>query len=153
MMIMATLLTALPIAAGADYTMKITASWLNLRTGPGMEYPVVRSYKKDKLVTVLTDVNNKFWYHVRTADGTTGYMYKSYLKEYSTQINAKVAMSGTAVAKRNVNLRVGPGTKYSAITLLPAGSKMTVIGRTGRWYQVKIGKQTGFVSGNLIRIK
>ena len=52
-----------------------------------------------------------------------------------------------------LNLRTGPGKKYDVISLLPAGEKMKVVGKTGSWYKVTVGKQTGYVMKKLVRVK
>ncbi len=149
------MLTAvLPISAMADQKMVVTASWLRLRTGPGMEYAIKARFKAGTIVTVLSSQTSKHWYYVRSATGKTGWMYKSYLKSTANaSVDPKYSASGTAVAKRNVNLRTGPSKKNEIIKLLPAGQSMQIIGKTGKWYQVKIGKQTGYVMKSLVKVK
>ncbi len=148
-----TLTAVFAIPASADTKMRVTASWLRLRTGPGTDYDIISQYRNGSVVTVLTTKTSKHWYYVRTSRGQTGWMYKGYLDGKIDTVPASKDVSGTAVAKRNVNLRTGPGKKYDVIKLLPAGQSMTVIGRTGSWYKVTVGKQSGYVAGTFIKVK
>jgi len=49
------------------------------------------------------------------------------------------------IVNTNVNLRQGPGTNYTVITTLPAGSRVVVSGCSGQWCQVSAQGQNGYV--------
>jgi hypothetical protein len=49
-------------------------------------------------------------------------------------------MTGT-----NVNLRQGPGTSYTVITLIPAGAPVNVSGCNAGWCQVSFQGQNGYI--------
>jgi hypothetical protein len=50
-----------------------------------------------------------------------------------------------AVIGTNVNLRQGPGTTYTVITLIPAGSPVNVGGCKGGWCQISYQGQNGYI--------
>jgi len=50
-----------------------------------------------------------------------------------------------AVAHTNVNLRNGPGTTYTVVTLIPAGSSVEVSGCKNGWCQVVFMGQNGYI--------
>lgn len=50
-----------------------------------------------------------------------------------------------AVVGTNVNLRQGPGTTYTVITLIPAGSPVNVSGCKGGWCQISYQGQNGYI--------
>ena len=52
---------------------------LNMRSGPGMGYMVVKVLPKGTYVTVL-DTSNPDWYLVRTMNHVVGYCYSYYIK-------------------------------------------------------------------------
>lgn len=153
LLVLMTLIAVLPAAASAETKLRVTASWLRLRSGPGTEYKILNKYKAGSIVTVLTTKTDKHWYYVKTSKGQTGWMYKGYLSATNDTPAPARNANGSAVAKRNVNLRTGPGKKYDVIQLLPAGQTMTIVGKTGTWYKVIAGKQTGYVMKSLIKIK
>ena len=155
LLVAVTLTAVFTAAASAETRLRVTASWLRLRTGPGTDYEIINKYRTGSIVTVLNNKTSRNWYYVRTSKGETGWMYKGYLSGTGTidTVPASKYASGSAVASRNVNLRTGPSKKYDVITLLPAGQKMTIVGKTGSWYQVTVGKQTGYVMQKLIKVK
>ena len=154
LMLLVSMTVVLPVTAMADQKMQVTASWLRLRSGPGTNYNIVNKYRRGSLVTILTTRTSRNWYYVRTSRGQTGWMYKSYLSAIGdTTPDAKKSASGIAVASRNVNFRRGPGKNYDVIKLLPAGQTMDITGKTGNWYKVIVGKQTGYVLKTHIKIQ
>ena len=46
---------------------------------------------------------------------------------------------------KNVVMRKGPGSKYKTTGSYRVGTKVTVIGSTGRWYKVKVKGKTGYI--------
>jgi hypothetical protein len=50
-----------------------------------------------------------------------------------------------AVTHTNVNLRNGPGTTYTVVTLIPAGSSVAVNGCKSGWCQVAFQDQDGYI--------
>jgi hypothetical protein len=55
-----------------------------------------------------------------------------------------------AVTGSNVNLRQGPGTSYTVVTLIPAGSPVDVTGCKGGWCQVNFQGQNGYIIATAI---
>jgi hypothetical protein len=55
------------------------------------------------------------------------------------------ASAPPAVVNTNVNLRQGPGTNYTVITTLPAGTPVDVGNCGGQWCQVSAQGQNGYV--------
>jgi Bacterial SH3 domain len=50
-----------------------------------------------------------------------------------------------AIVGSNVNLRQGPGTSYTVVTLIPAGAPVNVGGCKGGWCQVSFQGQNGYI--------
>ncbi|WKA53883.1 D-alanyl-D-alanine carboxypeptidase family protein [Planococcus shixiaomingii] len=50
-----------------------------------------------------------------------------------------------------VNMRSGASTSDKVITVLPKGTVVEYLGKTGLWYKVKIGTKTGFVSSAYLK--
>ena len=64
--------------AFADENATVTGSDVNLRSGPGTNFPVIDCLPKGEIV-IVTDMSNPDWYAV-THDGVSGYMSSRYLK-------------------------------------------------------------------------
>ncbi|MCD7918101.1 MAG: SH3 domain-containing protein [Clostridiales bacterium] len=144
----------------------VTTAALNLRSGAGTDYSVVTVIPKGDTVTVL-DKTNESWYQVSyTCDGTTwtGYVSAAYLtagdNSSSSGSNSSSSSSNsisgeTAVTTAALNLRSGPGTSCSVVTVLPSGAEVTVLDKTSdTWYQVSYTASgstwTGYVSASYL---
>ncbi len=159
------LAAAMPLKeANADSIMYVTASYLYLRSAPGMYGAIIGGAKYGSAVRVLSDQNWNFWYHVRLNNGQTGYMYKAYLRYgYTTTATTTTttattttltAASGKAVSNHAVNLRTGPGYNFNVITLMPINTTVTLLGKSGQWYYVQTaGGQKGYMLASLLNTK
>ena len=68
-------------------------------------------------------------------------------------IGARAAGEVLYVKGNNVNIRSGPGTDTNVVTKLNQGHKLTVVGRKGRWYRIRIdgaAQETGWIRDDLI---
>lgn len=66
--------------------------------------------------------------------------------------NKSLAGKYKVTAKSGLNLRMGPSTKKSIITVIPFGTAITCWGyHTGDWYLVEYGKNAGYVSKNYLK--
>ncbi|ABZ83386.1 conserved hypothetical protein [Heliomicrobium modesticaldum Ice1] len=67
---------------------------------------------------------------------------------------------GTIASTTGVNVRFGPGTDYTVVTILPSGARVTIlasidgVSQAEKWYKVKIpdGRE-GFVRQDLVSVK
>lgn len=55
-----------------------------------------------------------------------------------------VSAEETMVTTANLNLRSGPGTGYSIITVMPKGTAVVVTGYSGTWAMVRYGNYSGY---------
>ena len=127
------LMGALSVPVSAEQQLRVTASWLRLRSGPGTGYPILTRYKQGTLEPDEPDKPES----TTTPDETKP---------------ADKKASGMAVASRKVNFRTGPGKKYNVIKLLPKGQSMVIVGKTGAWYKVVVGKQSGYVMKTHVKL-
>ena len=94
----------------------------------------------------------------------TGFVYQKYVtaieqkKPAQTKDDYKVE---TVTAKAVVNtttkepllVRSGPSSAYESLGNVAYGSELTIIGKSGLWYQIEYKDGTGFVYGGLIKIE
>ena len=156
---------------------EITANSVNLRSGPGTNYSKVDKLQKMDDVTILEKSGD--WYKVTAiAIKKTGYVYASFVKVTSTATPTPTPVGmtptptpagmtptpvptavpvGTQLGKLNaggVNFRTGPSTAYSSTGKLDKDTVVTVLGKSGDWYQVKVNAtgKTGYVFAKYITI-
>jgi uncharacterized protein YraI len=65
----------------ADPTGTVTAYALNVRTGPGTTYTILKAVPRGTVVSLLGRNSAATWAKVRLADGTVGWMSGAYLNE------------------------------------------------------------------------
>lgn len=77
---------------------EVTASSLNMRSGPGTNFSVLVTLSKNTLLH-LTDKTHAPWLHVKTQDGTEGYVHADYVADYipSTLPAKQISLSSAAV--------------------------------------------------------
>ena len=122
-----------------DYSVKITAKDLNMRTGPGTEYSRI-GYVKKGTYKASQECGN--W--VKLAD--SGYwVCMSYVTKVNTS-SENVVDTGTDANYRvkisavNLNMRLGPSTSYKSKGYITPGN-YTIITTSGDWGKVK---ETGY---------
>lgn len=81
----------------------VTASVLNLRSGPSITYDVLGSLFKNKQITILSNSEN--WYKVKTYSGKVGWVSK----EYISKVTSKVSRGDTVVRSASTTLSNATG--------------------------------------------
>lgn len=80
----------------------------------------------------------QYWYFPMTDEAVA--MYNTY------RVQAPSADAGTLTVTGDVvNIRTGPGTEYDSIGTVNQGSQLTIIGKSGNWYEVQYYGSTGYI--------
>ncbi len=144
--------------AFADYMLLYPASGyvtanLNLRSGAGTSYSVLRVIPSGGAVTVLSGPTPNGWYNVNY-NGTGGYVYGVYLAFQDN--NVSFEPGETPRTTTALRLRTGAGTGYATIAVLPTNTQVTIISgplfaNTYSWYRVSSAYGTGWVAGDYLQ--
>ena len=122
---------------------------VNLRTGAGLKYGIIRAYSNGATATVVggpTYADGYSWFNIRMSDGTTGWMAADFIGGPVDDggSNGGGWSAGTYVmTSSSLNLRSRPGTGSSIIRTYGGGTAATVIAgpqsATGyQWYKVEV---------------
>jgi len=141
------------LAAGQKYV--VTASSLNVRKSASTSSAKVMTLKKGATVTVVGSVKD---YYKISVNGKTGFVAKKYVKKASSSSSsASKSSSVTKLSSRpgylkaKSTLYASASTSAKKVTTLAKGSKVSVIGQIGSWFQVKNGSgKTGYVKKSVI---
>ncbi len=127
--------------AMADQTMTATTA-LNLRTGPSTADAVILVMPAGATVTDHGAAGGGF--DAVTYQGTDGYAYAAYLSGAGAGQPAPPPSGGggNATTTTDLNLRSGPGTNYSVLTVIPAGASVTDNGSAGNGFDAVIYRGT-----------
>lgn len=145
---------------------------VNLRSGPGMEHPILSTPSGGSLLKPLDRVGN--WYRCRLRDGTLGWIHKSIIRvlrvpepiyrefeqnlpplKRSTKERIPDELkkhSRVKIRVNKVNLRRGPGTQFNVIGQLYKFQEARLLGKQKKWYRVKTPTgSTGWVYDELVQ--
>ena len=122
----------------------VITSDVNLRSGPSTADGVLMVLMPGDQVTLDGGIQNGF-YPVVTSDGAYGWVYGAYIAVEGS------AIGGSARANDALNLREGPSTSNSVLTVIPAGGSVTLTGGSeGDWVTVDYNGLEGWVSSQYL---
>jgi uncharacterized protein YgiM (DUF1202 family) len=147
----------------------VVSAYLNVRTGPGIQYSIITTLVKNQTVSLSgyrsADAN---WVQINMSNGTKAWVSG---KSYYLQTNVNIANmpvwqgtlpgtpptpttgTGSIYNAYYVNLRSGAGVAYPVITAVPAGTTVTLIGRNGSttWLKMRLPNGTvGWMNANYV---
>ncbi|GEM_PF-153551 len=138
-----------PSSNTSAYVSSANGKAVNMRSGAGMGYPIIRSYAVGTQVTILSE--GATWDYVQ-AGSNKGYMMKKYLSSTKPSVIPAPAPApstgGAYVTSSNgkaVRLRSGPGTSYAVIGLYNVNTPVTILTAGAEWSRVRIGTQEGYM--------
>jgi zinc D-Ala-D-Ala carboxypeptidase len=138
-------LASLVVAAGGSSTPVIsgigwTTSAVNLRSGPGSSYAVLRVVPYAAQVGTSTTVTNGYRYV--THNGLAGWMASAYI----STTNPDDQGGNYATTTANVNFRTEPSTSSAIIQVIPAGARVQVLHtQAGDFINVNYNNKQGWV--------
>lgn len=140
---------ALPSSAGsiAYGAATVTASSLNIRSGPGTDNDRIASVGEGSIVVILEKTSDT-WYKINYL-GNVGYVDASYLANVLTaeNFNAKGRVTGD-----DVRMRSKPDTSSSVLGTYSENTEMNVIGINNGWYKVQYNGNTGYLRSDYMEI-
>ena len=127
----------------------ITASVLNIRSGPSTSYSILGQFGKGDEVSITKQNYTENWHQI-LYNGSIAYVHASYVKiggqeEEPEALYAKVNASA-------LNFREGPSTSYKVIDTLRRGDIVQVLEQSGSWYKVKYSGRTGYMYAKYLSV-
>ena len=108
-----------------------TQSSVNLRTGAGTNYSLIKEVDSKVYVTIV-DKSQTSWYKVKLSDGTTGYC-----------VSSSIEVLTDCKTTDYVNFRSGPGTSYSIYYTFVPNTRLDIINfANDSWAKVRTSDGT-----------
>jgi uncharacterized protein YgiM (DUF1202 family) len=145
---LATVFAASVSAAGLAFgAATVSATQLNVRTGPDMSYAIVTTLNNSDIVVVQEKENDE-WFQINF-NGVKGYAKSEYFRDILTaeNFNATGKLTGDSVF-----IRKGPSTEYDVLGYYDAGASVSVIGINNGWYKVRQDGLTGYIRSDYMEI-
>ena len=110
----------------------VTASALNVRSGPSTGYRILGSLRRGERVVAVASSGSwrKIWFQ-----GQQAWVHGGYLQRQTGQQAAEVTTGG-------LNVRSGPSTRYGRVGLISRGQVYAVTGSSGAWLSITWGRGT-----------
>lgn len=134
----------------------VTAAYLNVRTGPGINYAIIGQILGSRELPILGRSSDSRWYQVETEIGI-GWVFAEYLATQYAFSGIPVTVASTTGAQvvgplavintSAVNLRSGPGPDFTVLAILAGGEEGQIIGQTAdsTWWLVEMRVGTGWI--------
>lgn len=142
---LATSLVVVCGALAAAETVEVTATALNLRTGPSSRNSVIGTAPRGAQMTVLGRSGN--WVQVRY-NGRTGYGYSSYLR--TVQGSTSTGSVTRYVTASALNVRSAPSANSSVLGVVRQGQAVVVTGGSGEWARLNFNGATAYAYGSYL---
>jgi SH3-like domain-containing protein len=126
----------------------LKADRVNLRTGPGTEYPTTWVYRQAGLpLEVVKEFEG--WRQVRDAEGTSGWVLQSFLSGRRTALVAPWEAKGAGKAKSEkpspIPIRYSDSERSNPVAFVEPGVIANVQSCDSRWCQVSIESYHGYL--------
>jgi N-acetylmuramoyl-L-alanine amidase len=119
-----------PWAAYAESKAVIEVNLLNVRKGPGLDYPVVAQVKQGESYSVLKV--EKRWVEIKLSTGETGWVADWLI----TRQKQKTELVSSNVA--SLNIRSGPSTSFPVIQQMGKNDAYPLVRKEGDWVQIQL---------------
>lgn len=153
------LAASIVIACGAvalGHDVQVTASALNVRTGPSSGYRVLGTVARG---TRLAHRGTSGSWTKVDYRGRTGYVYSRYVRHLSSG-NSNSGNSGNSgntsnaqtryVTASSLNVRSGPSTRYRSLGRLGYGQAVSVRSRSGSWSKISYSGRDAYVHSSYL---
>lgn len=124
----------------------ISVSTLNVRTGPGLSFPVLTTVHRGEEYKIVD--TQKDWYKVETNSGD-GWV-ADWLVTVDKSVSADPSPEGGKVNTDGLRVRSGPSTSDDVVTVLQNGDTVTVMKEDGDWLNIESGTIRGWVHRDYI---
>jgi uncharacterized protein YraI len=139
------------------------ASFLNVRSGPGVNYERLTTFSRNTTFNVVGRNIDGSWLKINSA-AINGWLSTFYVTVNGNYMSAPVVNPPPPPQPRptgvraklfsGLRMRSGPGTNFPMIANLEWGTLVDVVGRSanGQWYQVQYGGLTGWIYAPYVSI-
>lgn len=118
-----------PVKAELEAEVTINTDYINVREGPGLEFPLVKKIYRGEVYPVVSENNQ--WIEIMLGSGTTGWVAEWLIARGADPADAKAL---SMISGNGVQIRSGPGKDQQPVGTLANGTAVEVIGqKTNGW--------------------
>ena len=126
---------------------EITADSVNIRAGANLNYEILGKLNEGDKISIL---NSAFgWYEIELQDLCLGWIHKDYVLTEDTPSKEKKTVG--IITGNSVRVRAKPGLRYTVLTKVNKGDKVTVVDLQGDWFGIEPPENcTGWIFSNYV---
>lgn len=131
----------------ASSSIIIASDSVNVRTGPGLSYPLAKKAKRGEKYPIIKEKGD--WIQIQLSLGKSGWVVNWLVtKDTEKTVKAANTLEKTAATANTSQLRVrsGPGTSFQVVGSLNKGQEVTILNSNENWYKVSASFGEGWVS-------
>ncbi|MCM3743444.1 N-acetylmuramoyl-L-alanine amidase [Sporosarcina luteola] len=140
----ASIVCEMPIISAKGETIIINTKSLNVRSGPGLTYPVTGSMKQGERTEVLATSGD--WHEIRFGSGTGWVASWLVVSEEAKKLSPRTAISKVSA----LNIRTEPSLSAAVVGQMNAGEAAVMTGRQGEWASIVLNGVDGWVHTDYI---
>jgi stage II sporulation protein D len=129
----------------------VTASILNVRSGPGTSYGKLGKLLKGDRVEITNVEYTSNWHQIIYGGGLA-YVHASYISIASQGGSGGTGPVYASINANKLNFRTAPGTNSAVICTLSRGDIVQVLEKGAQWYKVKYGGREGYMYASYLKI-
>ena len=114
-------------------TAKVKVNLLNVRKGPGLDYPVITQVKKGETYSILEEKNG--WSKIKV--GQSNGWVADWLVE-KMQIPSNKTQQTARSTVKNLNVRSGPSTTFPVIDKVQDDKNYLIVDQEGDWLKIQL---------------
>jgi N-acetylmuramoyl-L-alanine amidase len=140
--------------SAAEGTVTIATDTVNIRSGPGLSYPLVKVAKRGEKYAIIKEKDD--WVEIQLSFGQTGWVVNWLVTKDNNQTTTANASSNDSAAIANSNqlrVRSGPGTSFRVIDILSKGQAVSILDQNENWYKISTPSGAGWVSSEFVDTK
>ncbi|MEH7119017.1 SH3 domain-containing protein [Neobacillus vireti] len=141
--------TFLPQGKGiaSSGTITISSEMVNVRSGPGLSYPLVLTAKRGEKYSIVKETGD--WIEIKLSLDQTGWVVNWLVtKDNETNPGQAAASTGKNIAKANTDqlrIRSGPGADFPIVGFLNEGQEVSILDQNENWYKITSAFGEGWV--------
>lgn len=144
-LLVGTVITSKPKVYADSQKVTVNANILNIRSGPGLSYPIIQKGKAGDRFTLLQTKDD--WYEVQLSNEKKGWV-----ASWLVTVNSQSKATSGIVTVNDLNLRTSPELSSSIIQKLQTGQRVQILETNNEWFKITVEGSTGWVSSNYIRL-
>lgn len=141
-------------SSAASGSVSIAVDSLNVRTGPGLSYPLLKQVNRGETFPIVKEQGE--WIQIQVSFAKTGWVVNWLVTKDNEQTAKAVSSSGQSAATANssqLRIRTGPGTSFRVIGSLTKRQAVKVIDQNENWYKISSMFGEGWVAKEFIDLK